>query len=169
MLLLEELEHALWRGADIYAELIDFQASSDACSIVRLDESGKEIERMLRSLASHGPLDYLNCHGTGTRNNDEVEAGVIRRVFGDRGQQPHLNSTKAILGHTLGASGAIEAAVTAMAVKTGRLHPNRVPEPLADLNLVHEPLECPIRLAASTSYGFGGHNGGLLFGELLDR
>ena len=101
--------------------------------------------------------------GTGTAANDEVEARAIQTVFGDQAQQPWINSTKSIMGHTLGASGAIEAAVTALAVARGTVHGTITDDLIPDLNVPLETVRAPIATALSVSYGFGGHNGGLRF------
>ena len=107
MLVLESYAHAQSRNARIYAELLDYQSCSDAANIVQIEKSGQQIIRMLGAISDGHKIDYLNAHGTGTETNDEVEALAIQKVFGDAGQQPLINSTKGILGHTVGASGAI--------------------------------------------------------------
>ncbi len=162
LLVLEEAEHALKRRAPIYAEISDFRANSDAFAPVLMDPGGKQITQLLAQLATGRKIDYLNAHGTGTVVNDELEAKAIRSVFGERQSQPWINSTKGILGHTIGASGAIEAAVTALSIARGTVHPNLTVNPLPELNLPLEVVNQPIKQAISVSYGFGGHNGGLL-------
>jgi 3-oxoacyl-[acyl-carrier-protein] synthase II len=162
-LVLEEMGRARERGARIYAEICDYQVNSDAHSIVRMEESGARIEALLSKISKDKPVDYLNTHGTGTVANDRIEAAVIRRVFGPGGRQPYLNATKGILGHSIGASGALEAAVTALSVYHGKIHGNRIDDPLDDLNLVAQTIDTPINCAISASYGFGGHNAALLF------
>jgi 3-oxoacyl-[acyl-carrier-protein] synthase II len=161
LLVLEEVEHARRRGAPIYAEILDYQANSDAHNIVQADPEGRQVIRLLRGLSTGRRIDYLNAHGTGTVANDEVEARAIRAVFGGRDTQPLINSTKGILGHTLGASGAIEVAVTALSIARDTVHGNLVTEPLDDLNLPLAEVPGPVENAISVSYGFGGHNGGL--------
>jgi 3-oxoacyl-[acyl-carrier-protein] synthase II len=163
ILVLESLEHARRRGASIYAEILDYQANSDAHNLVQMEPTGGQIKKLLTGFTRHGRIDYLNAHGTGTRTNDQIEAEAITAVFGDRDQQPLINSSKGIMGHSIGASGALEAAVCALALREGRLHHNRVPDPIPNLNLVPDNIETEIELALSTSYGFGGHNAGLLF------
>ncbi len=162
VLVLENLEHALRRRARIYAEIADFRSNSEASSIVQIDPEGKQITRLLRELSAGRRIDYLNTHGTGTQANDAVEAQAIRTVYGEAARQPWINSTKGILGHTLGASGAIEAAATALSIARGAVHGNLTEDPLEDLNLPLQTITAPIRNAISVSYGFGGHNGGLL-------
>jgi 3-oxoacyl-[acyl-carrier-protein] synthase II len=166
LLVLEDLEHARQRGAAIYAELADYRANSDASNIVQIDPSGQQIRRLLGELSAGRKIDYLNAHGTGTVVNDEIEAHAIQRVFGGQAAQPWINSTKGLLGHTLGASGAIEAAVTALAVARGIVHGNLSDDPMPDLNLPWEPTQGRIENALSVSYGFGGHNAGLRFTNL---
>jgi 3-oxoacyl-[acyl-carrier-protein] synthase II len=162
LLVLEELEHALRRHAQIYAEITDYRCNSDANHIVQIDPAGVQIVRLLRALAGEKRLDYLNAHGTGTAASDEVEARAVQAVFGHSQTQPLINSTKGILGHTLGASGAIEAAVTALAVARGTVHGNRTDDPIPDLNLPLVAVEGAVERALSVSYGFGGHNGGIV-------
>ena len=162
ILVLEELDHAMRRQARVYAELADFRANSDASSIVQIDPTGKQITRLLGELSGGRKIDYLNAHGAGTVANDQVEAKAIQAVFGGRERQPLVNSTKGLLGHTLGASGAIEAAVTALSLSRGSVHGNLTEDPMDDLNLPLETVQCPMDNALSVSYCFGGHNGGLL-------
>lgn len=168
VLVLEELEQATARGARIYAEIDGFEANSDAHNIVQMEDSGEQIKNMLQKLISDKKIDYLNAHGTGTVANDEIEAKVIQDVFGDSAHQPYINSTKGILGHSIGASGAIEAAVTALAIKESKIHGNIIGEPMEGLNLVKESISVPVEYAVSTSYGFGGHNAGLLLKRYND-
>ncbi len=163
VLVLEELERARRRGATPYAEIADFRSNSDAHSILQLDESGAQIGKLLRELKGDRVIDYLNSHGTGTPANDAMEAEVIKQVFGSRQTQPSIDATKGIIGHTIGASGAIEAAVVAFSIRESRIHGSAVPDPIEDLNLATCNQGLPIRYAISTSYGFGGHNAGLLF------
>jgi len=162
MLVLEEFDHARQRNAPIYAEIARFTANSDACSILQIDLEGKQMLSTLRQLASGRSIQYVNAHGTGTVANDEVEAEAIRTVFGERASQPFINSTKGILGHTLGASGAIEVAVTALSIARGTIHGNVTREPMDGLNLPLDAVHAPIENAITVSFGFGGHNGGLL-------
>ncbi|MBF0523136.1 MAG: beta-ketoacyl-[acyl-carrier-protein] synthase family protein [Candidatus Omnitrophica bacterium] len=161
VLVLEEYEHAIRRGANIYAEIIDFQSNSDAYNIVQMDLSGVQIKRLLQKFKAHGHIDYLNAHGSGTMTNDAIEAEAIIEIFGSRENQPYINSTKGILGHTLGASGALETAVTALAIRESKIHSNRVPAPRENLNLPENSMDADINIAISTSYGFGGHNAGI--------
>ena len=161
-MVLEELEHATRRSAPIYAEIAGYSSNSDAHSILQIDRSGRQITKILEELKGSRTIDYLNSHGTATPLNDAVEAQAIKEVFGGSKSQPLINSTKGIIGHTIGASGALEAAVAAMSIRESTVHGNDVEDPLDDLNLVTRTMHAPIRYAISTSYGFGGHNAGLL-------
>ncbi|MGA1870223.1 MAG: beta-ketoacyl-[acyl-carrier-protein] synthase family protein [bacterium] len=162
MLVLEELEHAQIRKAQIYAEIIDYKANSDASHIVHMDRTGKSLKKLLRSIVKDYTIDYVNTHGTGTILNDDVEALIIKEIFGSRSTQPYLNSTKGILGHSIGASGAIEIAVTAYSIKESRIHGNIIDNPMEDLNLVDTSINSDIHYALSSSFGFGGHNAAVL-------
>ncbi|MHB8743522.1 MAG: beta-ketoacyl-[acyl-carrier-protein] synthase family protein [Sulfuricaulis sp.] len=161
MLVLEELEHAQRRGATIMAELIGFAETFDAHSMMSLAPGGKQVERMIRAaLADAGlspsEVDYVNAHGTGTINNDMIEADVIDRVFG---KSVRVNSTKSLLGHTIGASGAFEALVTALSLRDGMTHIcKNLDTPLLDLNFVHSVEKHDLRIGLSQSFAFGGHN-----------
>jgi 3-oxoacyl-[acyl-carrier-protein] synthase II len=163
ILVLEELEHAQRRGATVYSEIADFRSNSDAHNILQMENTGVQIRTILDELKGDRTIDYLNSHGTGTPANDAIEAQIIKEVFGGRKTQPYIDSTKGVLGHTIGASGAIEAAVVALSIKESKIHGNPVPDPIEDLNLASCNLSLPIKYAISTSYGFGGHNAGLLF------
>ena len=165
VLLLEELEHALRRGAPIMAELVGFAETFDAYSMMSLAPDGAQIERMIRaSLADAGleaaAVDYVNAHGTGTRNNDEIESRVIGRVFGS---SVPVNSTKSLLGHTIGASGAFEALVTALTLRDGKTHVSRnLQTPCCDLNYVRSVQAFDPDVGLSQSFAFGGHNAALV-------
>ncbi|SDG97312.1 beta-ketoacyl-[acyl-carrier-protein] synthase family protein [Desulfosporosinus hippei] len=163
VLVLEELERARARGADIYAEIVGYEAGSDAYSIVQMDPNGDNIADLFAKICRGIKVDYLNAHGTGTTTNDEIEAEVIQRIFGDRSKQPFINSTKGILGHSIGASGALEAAITAISIKESRIHGNLTSDSLDNLNLPLETVMTLIEYALSASYGFGGHNALILF------
>lgn len=160
-LVLEDLEHAQRRGAPILAEVIGFAETFDAHSMMSLAPGGKQIERMIRATLSDAGLspdavDYVNAHGTGTKNNDEIEAGVIDRVFG---KSVRVNSTKSLLGHTIGASGAFEALVTALTLHDGKTHVcKNLDTPLLDLNFVRRVERFDPQVGLSQSFAFGGHN-----------
>jgi 3-oxoacyl-[acyl-carrier-protein] synthase II len=161
VLVLEELEHARRRGAPIIAEVAGYAETFDAYSIMSLAPGGVQIERMLRAaLANAGvdpnEVDYINAHGTGTENNDRTEAEVIERMFGGR---PLVNATKSLLGHAIGASGAIEALVTALTLREGTTHIcKNLESPIRDLNFVRKVPRADLNTGLSQSFAFGGHN-----------
>ena len=169
VLVLEELEKAQIRGADIYAEIVDYESCSDAYSIVQMDPTGDSITKLFQKITEGIKVDYLNAHGTATSANDGIEAKVIQLIFGDKSTQPYINSTKGILGHSIGASGALEVAVTALSIKESRIHGNITSEPMANLNLPLATIETPIDYALSASYGFGGHNALILLKRYDDN
>ncbi len=165
VLILEELEHARRRGASIMAELIGFAETFDAHSIMSLAPGGQQIERMIRAALNNADVspedvDYVNAHGTGTKNNDVIEADAIGRVFG---KSVRINSTKSLVGHTIGASGAIEALVTALTLRDGCTHVCRnLDEPLLDLDFVRSAEHFSPQVALSQSFAFGGHNAAIV-------
>ncbi|KUO70395.1 MAG: 3-oxoacyl-ACP synthase [Desulfosporosinus sp. BRH_c37] len=158
VLVLEELERAWKRGADIYAEIVDYESCSDAYSIVQMDPTGDSITKLFEKITRGVKVDYLNAHGTATLANDDIEAKVIQRIFGAKSSQPHINSTKGVLGHSIGACGALEVAISALSIKESRIHGNLTSNPIDNLNLAMKTFATPIDYALSTSYGFGGHN-----------
>jgi 3-oxoacyl-[acyl-carrier-protein] synthase II len=168
VLVIEELEHARKRGAKIYAEILGYSENCDGYNIMMMESSGSSIIRMIKqALADAGisekDIDYINSHGTGTILNDETETDIIERVFG---REVLINSTKSLIGHTLGASGAIEAVVTALSVHHKTTHVCRnLDNPMKDLNFVTRLDSYPIKMAISQSFGFGGHNAAVVIGE----
>jgi len=166
---IEDLEHAQKRGARIYAEIIGYGETCDGFNIMMMESSGTQITRMLElAFADAGisaaEIDYINSHGTGTRLNDETETGVIEKVFGNK---VLINSTKSLIGHTLGASGAIEALVTALSIRHKTTHVCRnLENPMKDLSFVTKVDSYPIRTGLSQSFGFGGHNAVLVLREV---
>jgi len=168
VLVIEELEHAKKRGAPIYAEILGYAETCDGYNIMMMESSGYNIIRMIKqALADAGiseeKIDYINTHGTGTILNDETETGIIERIFG---REVLINSTKSLIGHTLGASGAIEAVVTALSIHNKTTHVCRnLDNPMKDLNFVTQVDSYPIKTAISQSFGFGGHNAVIVIGE----
>lgn len=171
ILLLEELDHALARGADIYAELAGYGATCDAYHMTapRPDGSGGA-EAMAMALRDGGvrpeDVDYINAHGTSTHLNDAGETAAVKAVFGDHAYKMAVSSTKSMTGHMLGAAGAVEAVFSALALRDGfipaTLH-YQVPDPECDLDVVpNRGREAALRYALSNSLGFGGHNASLL-------
>jgi 3-oxoacyl-[acyl-carrier-protein] synthase II len=163
--ILEEYGKAIQRGARIYAEIIAFESNSDAYNIVQIDPSGKQIKNLIRKTIANHHIDYINSHGTGTLTNDKIEYETIKEIFGDFEMQPRINSTKSILGHTIGASGSIELAVTALSVYESKVHQNLSENTFEDLNLIKSTCHLDINYALSTSFGFGGHNCAVLIGK----
>lgn len=164
-LVLEELEHAINRKAKIYAEITGYASNSDAYNIVMMPTNGayekKVIEELLRKV-DH--LDYYNAHGTATVLNDNTEATIIQELFGESClQQPIINSTKGLVGHSIGASGALEAAVCALTIESGKIHGNITGNFIENLNITECIVEREVSTALSASFGFGGHNSALLF------
>ena len=171
MLLLEELDHALARGARIYAEITGYGATCDAYHMTapRPDGSGGA-KAMALALADGGAapedVDYINAHGTSTHLNDAGETAAVKTVFGPHAYQLAMSSTKSMTGHMLGAAGAVEAIFTALSLRDGfapaTIH-YQVPDEECDLDVVpNEGRQMDIRYAMSNSLGFGGHNGSLL-------
>lgn len=165
IIVLEELKHAQMRNAKIYAEILDYSSNSDAYNIVHIEPNGEQILRLIKSLVCKYRIDYFNAHGTATQTNDEIEAKVIVNCFGSANNQPYINSTKGILGHTIGGSGAIETAVTALSIYTDTVHKNFADNQIPNLNLATRTIKSNIEKAITVSYGFGGHNAGLLIGK----
>ncbi len=172
VLVLEELEFAKARGAKIYAELVGYGASADAGHITQPDQTGQgPSHAMQRAIRDAGvepqQMDYINAHGTATPLGDVAETNAIKRVFGDHAYRLNVSSTKSQLGHLLGASGAVEAVLTVLAIHHQTVPPTinlETPDPECDLNYTPlEPVQRPVRVAMSNSFGFGGHNASLVF------
>ncbi len=174
-LVLEDLAQARARGARPLAVILGCGTATDAHHVTAPHPDGHGAERALRSALAEGrvppaAVDYVNAHGTGTRQNDAMEVGVLRRVFGDRLPALPVSSSKAQLGHCLAAAGAVEAVITVLAIDGGVLPPTanlRELDPAwADLDLVRIPgRRQPVEVAVSSSYGFGGHNVSLVLGR----
>jgi 3-oxoacyl-[acyl-carrier-protein] synthase II len=172
IVLLEEVEHALRRGARIYAEIVGYGMSGDAYHISAPCEDGDGAVRVMRATledAGVGPevVDYINVHGTSTPRGDAVETIATKTVFGDHARRLALSSTKSMTGHLLGASGGLEAGIAALAIRDQVLPPtinHENPDPECDLDCVpNQARKAPVRYAISNSFGFGGTNGALLF------
>ena len=162
VLVLEELEHARARGAKIYAEITGFESSCDGYSIVSMPEDGSIITKMMKRLVGDKKVDYYNAHGTATKLNDAAEAAMIHNVFGSKETQPAISSTKCLIGHTLGASGAIEVAVCAESIQHNKVHGNTCKTVYDDLNFTAETRDVKVDTAVSASFGFGGHNAAIM-------
>jgi len=172
-LMLESLERAQARGARIYAEVLGYGASADACHITAPQESGEGAAAAMRAALAQSGLEpkdigYLNAHGTSTLLNDKSETAAIKQVFGPAAYQLAISSTKSMTGHLLGAAGALEAVACVKALQTGSLPPTinyETPDPVCDLDYIpNTARRAPIRVAMSNSFGFGGHNACLIFG-----
>ena len=172
VLILESLEHALRRGVHIYAEVIGYGASCDAFHITAPDENGAGAALSMRlALRDAGlrpeEIDYINAHGTSTPLNDPIETRAIRTVFGDHAYRVPISSTKSMVGHLMGAAGAVEAIACAKILETGTVHPTinyEIPDPECDLDYVPNKARVTHpRTALSNSFGFGGHNATLIF------
>ncbi len=175
ILVLEEYEHAVKRGAKIYCELLGYGSNCDAYHITAPlpDGSGAaNCMRLAMADADVKPEDvvYLNAHGTSTQLNDRAEIGAVKKVFGPAAAKLQISSTKSMVGHMLGASGAVEAVFTALTVHEGVILPTinyQVPDPDCDLDIVpNQAREVAVTVAMSNSFGFGGHNASLIFGNM---
>ncbi|HDQ25167.1 MAG TPA: beta-ketoacyl-[acyl-carrier-protein] synthase II [bacterium] len=167
LLVLESLEHAKARGAHIIAEYAGYGASDDAYHMTAPPEDGAGgVLCMRNALKDAGvkpeEIQYVNAHGTSTKLNDKTETVVIKTVFGAHAKNLLISSTKSMTGHMLGATGSVEAAICALSIRDGVVHPTinqTTPDPDCDLNYVpNVKKEAEINVAASNSFGFGGHN-----------
>ncbi|ENX9365750.1 beta-ketoacyl-ACP synthase I [Escherichia coli] len=170
MVVVEELEHALARGAHIYAEIVGYGATSDGADMVA--PSGEGAVRCMK-MAMHGvdtPIDYLNSHGTSTPVGDVKELAAIREVFGDK--SPAISATKAMTGHSLGAAGVQEAIYSLLMLEYGFIAPSinieELDEQAAGLNIVTETTDRELTTVMSNSFGFGGTNATLVMRKLKD-
>jgi len=171
-LVLEELEHAKARGAHIYAELIGFGMSADAFHMTSPPDDGAGAARCIRNALNDARLNaaevqYINAHGTSTPAGDKAEAAAIRSVFGDHAYKLSVSSTKSMVGHLLGAAGAVEAIFSVLAIRDQVAPPTinlDEPDEGCDLDFVsHQAKPMPIDVTISNSFGFGGTNGSLVF------
>lgn len=168
VLILEEMEHALARGATIYGEIVGYGQSCDAGHMTAPDPNGKYAGMAMESALAEAQLspsdiDYINAHGTSTPLNDKTESTVVSRIFGN---DCAVSSTKSLTGHLLGASGAVDSILTLLAMKEGfypMIANYRVPDEEINIRLITEWTEGRIRYAIKSSLGFGGHNSILIF------
>jgi len=175
LVVLETLEHAQARGANIYCELVGYAATCDAYHITTPDLDGRGLTLCIKNALKEANLkpsdvDYINAHGTSTGPNDKVETLAVKNVFGDHAYNVHISSTKSMTGHLLGAAGGIEAAATAKAIQTGDIPPTinyENPDPDCDLNYVPNRKKSGIvKVAMSNNSGFGGHNASIVLKAL---
>lgn len=169
---LEELEHAKDRGAQIYGEIAGYGFSADAHHITAPDPDGEGVILAInRALDSAGikpeDVDHINMHGTSTPLGDVAETNTIKKVFGDHAYKMNMNSTKSMTGHTLGAAGAVESLATLLSIYHGTVPPTinlKNPDPDCDLNYTANEAEVrDVRYAMNNAFGFGGHNTALIF------
>ncbi len=174
VLVLESAEHAAGRGARAMAELAGYATTADAYHVSAPSADGDGAARAMalalkKAGATPDTVDYINAHGTGTQLNDLSETRAIKTVFGEDAHRVPVSSTKSMLGHLMGAAGSVEAVITVSAIGHGILPPTinyEVPDPECDLDYVPNsprPVDRPIRVAMSNSFGFGGHNACLVF------
>lgn len=170
VVILEELEHAKARGAKIHAEVVGYGCSSDAYHITSPQEDGAGAARAMTNAMSDAgvtPADvkYINAHGTGTHHNDLFETRAIKLAFGDEAANLKINSTKSMIGHLLGAAGAVEFITCVKEIQDGFIHKTvgyETPDEEIDLNYCKDSYEEPVEYALSNSLGFGGHNASIL-------
>ncbi|MFX3619611.1 MAG: beta-ketoacyl-ACP synthase II [Sporolactobacillus sp.] len=172
VLLLEDLESAVKRGAPIYAEIVGYGVTSDAYHVTRPDPEGKGAIRSMKMALEDAEItpeqvDYINAHGTSTAVNDPMETDAVKAVFGDYAYHLAMSSTKSMTGHLLGASGGIEAIFAIKSIEDGIIPPTINYETVdeeCDLNYVpNESIKREVSVSMSNSFGFGGHNATLLF------
>lgn len=172
MMVLEEMDRALGRGAPVYAELVGYGSSNDAFHLAAPAEQGEGAARAMKMALRKAGLrpedvDYVNAHGTGTVLNDKFETAAIKSVFGEHAYRLAISSTKSMTGHMMGAAGAVEAMACALAIKRSAVPPTinyEHPDPDCDLDYVpNVARETPVRVALSNSMGLGGHNSCLIF------
>ncbi len=172
ILVLEVLEHALARGARVYAEVAGIGFTADAHHITEPAPGGEGAVRAMRAALRDAGLQpedvqYINTHGTSTPVGDRQETAAIKTVFGEHARRLAVNSTKSMIGHLLGAAGAVESIATVLSIVHGKVHPTinlETPDPECDLDYVPDgPREMDIRAAITNAFGFGGHNASILF------
>ena len=170
VVVLEELEHALARGAHIYAEVAGYGCSADAYHITSPEEDGAGAARAMTNAMNDAgvqpeEITYLNAHGTGTHHNDLFETRAIKLAFQEHAGQLKINSTKSMIGHLLGAAGAIEFVTCVKTIQEGYIHATvgyETPDEEMDLDYCKEPCQTKVDYALSNSLGFGGHNASIL-------
>ncbi len=167
MLILERLDHALARNAHIYAEYRGYATSSDAFHVAAMDPEAEGAVRAMKwamrdADVTTAEIDYINAHGTSTQINDVTETYAIKKLFGERAYEIPISSNKALLGHTMGAAGAIEAIMSVMVMRDGVLAPTwnyETPDPACDLDYIpNEPRSAEVNTILSNSFGLGGQN-----------
>lgn len=177
ILILESMEHAIKRGVTPIAEMTGYGMSSDGYHITAPPPQGEGAQRCMKLALKDANLtpqdiDYINAHGTSTPLNDQLETEAIKAVFADHARKLKISSTKSMTGHLLGGAGGVEAAISVLAIKEGKLPPTinyDTPDPVCDLDYVpNKPVSQKIRHVISNSFGFGGANACLAFSALRD-
>ena len=177
ILVLEDLAHAQERGADIRAEIMSYGASADAFHVTQPLEDGEGAARAMQTALNKAGLapteiDYINAHGTSTPLNDKMETKAIKTVFGESAYRIPISSTKSMIGHLIGAAGAVEAVICIMAIQRGVIPPTinlTHPDPECDLDYVPNIARpAKVTTALSSSFGFGGHNSVLIFRQYAE-
>ncbi|MBP2630460.1 MAG: 3-oxoacyl-(acyl-carrier-protein) synthase 2 [Firmicutes bacterium] len=172
IVIVEELNHALNRGANIIAEIVGYGCTNDAYHITAIDPNGEGGAACMKlaledANVTQNDIQYINAHGTSTKLNDETETAAIKIVFGEQAYKLAVSSTKSMTGHLLGAAGAIEAIISSLVVKEGFVPPTihyKNSDPVCDLDVVpNHGRQTKIMHALSNSFGFGGHNATLIF------
>jgi len=175
VVVVEELEHATKRGAEIYAEIIGYGQTSDAYHITKPDPDAREAARAIRvaideAAIDPGEIDYVNAHGTGTISNDIMEAKALHLALGTHARKVPVSSTKPFTGHLLGASGATEAIFSIISMQKGVIPENlnfETPDPECNLNIVTGgSKKCDLKIVLSNSFGFGGSNATMVFKKI---
>ncbi|PKN62900.1 MAG: beta-ketoacyl-[acyl-carrier-protein] synthase II [Deltaproteobacteria bacterium HGW-Deltaproteobacteria-15] len=178
ILILEEMDHAIQRGAGILAEVVGYGLSGDAYHMTAPEpEGGGAILCMSEAIRDSGlkpeEIDYINAHGTSTKLNDESEVRAIKSVFGEHARKLAVSSTKSMTGHLLGGAGGIEAIFAVLTIKEGTIPPTinyETPDPECDLDFVpNAARKAAVRTAMSNSFGFGGTNASLVFREFQEK
>ena len=172
ILVLEELDHARRRGANLYAEILGYGMSGDAHHLTAPAEDGNGAFRSMRNALKRAgippeAIDYINAHGTSTPIGDEIELGAVKRFFGRHAYELSMSSTKSAIGHLLGAAGSVEAIFSILAIRDGAVPPTLNldnPSPTCDIDLVaKEAKRRRVDYALTNSFGFGGTNASLVF------
>jgi 3-oxoacyl-[acyl-carrier-protein] synthase II len=175
VLVLENADYARARGAKVYGEVIGYGTSADAHHVAAPDAEGEGIGRAMqwalrRARIDPSQVNYINAHGTGTRLNDPIETGAIKQVFGEAALHIPISSTKSMIGHTLGAAGAIESIICLKALQENTLPPTinyDTPDPACDLDYVPNQARAQkVDVAMSNSIGLGGHNASIIFAKV---
>jgi 3-oxoacyl-(acyl-carrier-protein) synthase len=178
VVILERLDHALERGAPIYAEVLGHASSSDAFHVAAPDPDAAGAVRAMRWAVEDACLgleevDYINAHGTSTPLNDSTETFAIKKLFGEQAYEIPVSSSKSVLGHAMGGAGAIEAIFCMQALHQGIIPPTwnyETPDPECDLDYVpNAPRTADIRVALSNSFGLGGQNACLVMGKYIEK